>query len=93
MSQSMVSAEHSRALGVALVSQRDGHDGEQGVEEPLPGGQTLTGTVAHSDVFAPPVHPQSPGSPSGCAQGKGLALPPMSVPLISEPKAKCSFPH
>lgn len=40
MSQSMVSAEHSRALGVALVAQRNGQDGEQGVEEPLPGVQT-----------------------------------------------------
>lgn len=54
VSQSMLSAEHSRALRAALVTQRNGHEGKQGVEEPLPGVQPLTGTVAHSDVFAPP---------------------------------------
>lgn len=88
VSQSMVSAGHGTALRVALVAQRNGHDGEQAVEEPLPGVQTLTGSVAHSDVFAPPFHPQSSGSPSGCAQGTRLALPPH---LIPEPKAKSSI--
>lgn len=73
----MLSAEHSRALKVALVAQRNGHNGEQGVEEPLPGVQTLTVTVAHSDVFAPPVSIHSPlGAPLGVPRGRSWHCPP-----------------
>lgn len=43
-----------QSLRVALAAQRNRQDGEQGVEEPLPGVQTLTDPVAHSDVLAPP---------------------------------------
>lgn len=91
VSQSMLSAEHSRALRAALVTQRNGHEGKQGVEEPLPGVQPLTDTVAHLDVFAPPFPSPVLWEPFWVAQGKSLVLPPKSVQLISEPKAKCSI--
>lgn len=77
VSLSMLSAEHGRALRVALVAQRNGHDGEQAVEEPLLGVQTLTGTVAHSDVFAPLLSIHTPlGAPLGVPRGRGWHCPP-----------------
>ena len=54
MPWSVLGAEPTEALKVVLVGQRARHDGKQEAEEPVPGLQTLMGTITHSDLFAPP---------------------------------------